>query len=119
MASRCSSASLAASPASFQPSNAATPIVLCSSGNEALTSGEVTQLAYDVIMVAARRAVAVFHRRRGRVEIGSAAILLTSVISTLPTRSAGAGAHGWRNRRAGRVALGVQTSCDDVDFSGR
>jgi hypothetical protein len=61
MASRCSSASLAASPASFQPSNAATTIVLCSSGNEALTSDEVTQLGYGVIKVAARRAAAIFH----------------------------------------------------------
>src|SRR5690242_5146785 len=52
MASRCSSASLAASPASFQPSNAATTTVWCSSGNAALPkkgpSGGVTELAYGL-----------------------------------------------------------------------
>src|ERR1700743_1787322 len=99
MASRCSSASLAASPASFQPSNAATTIVLCRSGNEALTSGGVTQSAYGVIMVAARRAAAILRscrRRCGRDEIRSAANWLVLV-----------------------TRLGVQTSGDNVDFSGR
>src|SRR5437588_9156122 len=56
MVSRCSKASLAASPASFHPSNAATTIVLCSSGSEALTSGEVTDLAYGLIGVPVGRA---------------------------------------------------------------
>jgi len=57
-------------------------------------------------------------RRRGRDEIRSAAIWLTLVIATLPTRSA-----SWRSRaprsQAGRVELGVQTSSDDVNLSGR
>jgi hypothetical protein len=57
-------------------------------------------------------------RRRGRDEIRSAAIWLTMVTATLPTRSA-----SWRSRAArsptGSVELGVQTSGDDVNFSGR
>src|SRR5689334_15444515 len=57
MASKCSSASLAASPASFHPSNAATTIVWCSSGSDALTSGEVTDLAYGLSAVPGRRAL--------------------------------------------------------------
>jgi hypothetical protein len=57
-------------------------------------------------------------RRRGRDEIRSAAIWLTLVTTTLPTRSA-TGAQGHRDRQAGRVELGVQTSGDDVNFSGR
>lgn len=63
MASRCSSASLAASPASFQPSNAATTIVLCNSGNEVLTSDEVTQIGYGVIKAVADSAAANLHSR--------------------------------------------------------
>jgi hypothetical protein len=60
-----------------------------------------------------------YNRRRcGRDEIRSAAIWLTLVTRTLPTRSA-SGAQGHRDRQAGRVELGVQTSGDDVDFSGR
>jgi hypothetical protein len=57
-------------------------------------------------------------RRRGRDEIRSAAIWLTMVTATLPTRSA-----NWRSRAprspTGSVELGVQTSGDDVNFSGR
>jgi hypothetical protein len=57
-------------------------------------------------------------RRRGRDEIRSAAIWLTLTTTTLPTRPA-SGAQGHRDRQAGRVELGVQTSGDDVEFSGR
>jgi len=59
-------------------------------------------------------------RRRGRDEIRSAAIWFTLMTRTLPTRST-----SWRSRAprspsgSGRVELGVQTSGDDVDFSGR
>jgi hypothetical protein len=57
-------------------------------------------------------------RRRGRDEIRSAAIWLTLVSTTLPTRAA-----SWCSTAArspsGSVELGVQTSGDDVNFSGR
>jgi hypothetical protein len=55
-------------------------------------------------------------RRRGRDEIRSAAIRLTLMTTTVPTRSASR-AQGRHDRQAGRVVLGVQG--DDVDFSGR
>src|SRR5215470_10992759 len=57
MASRCSNASLAASPASFQPSNAATTTVLCNSGSalpEVGPSGGVTDLGYGLCQTPAR-----------------------------------------------------------------
>jgi hypothetical protein len=57
-------------------------------------------------------------RRRGRDEIRSAAIWLTLLIAILPTRST-SWRSGRRDRQAGRVELGVQTSADDVNFSGR
>ncbi len=59
-------------------------------------------------------------RRCGRDEIRWAAVWLTSMNGTSPTRSA-----SWRSRAprspsgSGRVEPGVQTSRDDVDFSGR
>jgi len=42
MSAKCATASLAASPASFQPSNAATTTVLCSWGSDWLSSGPVS-----------------------------------------------------------------------------
>src|ERR1700679_1343085 len=108
MASRCSSASLAASPASFQPSNAATTIVLCSSGREALTSGEVT--TFSVKPDLGRGA-----QSKGRVSIDRLCLCdygIADKIRELAVR-------GHRDREAGRVELGVQTSGDDVNFSGR
>ncbi len=59
-------------------------------------------------------------RRRGRDEIRWAAVWLTSVNGTLPTRSASCRSRAPRSPSgSGRVEPGAQTSRDDVDFSGR
>jgi hypothetical protein len=57
-------------------------------------------------------------RRRGRDEIRSAAIWLTFVTKDIADKIREL-ARGHRDRQAGRVELGVQTSGDDVNFSGR
>src|ERR1700733_11089749 len=108
MASRCSSASLAASPASFQPSNAATTIVLCSSGREALPSGEVTTFSVEPDL--------------GRGAQGKGCFSIDGLCffdSAIADKTREPALKGHRDRQAGRVELGVQTSGDDVDFSGR
>ena len=56
-------------------------------------------------------------RRRGRDEICSAAIWLGLGSSTLPTRPTSRRSRAPRS--PSRVELGVHTSGDDVDFSGR
>jgi hypothetical protein len=97
---------------------------LCSSGNEELTSGEVTQLGYGVIKVAARRAAAISIVR---------ACLSTTSADTVGRNRFGRnlvnlGDHDIADQMRERVLEGAafrsnqvsrRRSQDDVDFSGR